>query len=207
MTRISRAPFSAFPTRTERAMEIRTERLLLREISEERDWPAVLAYHRDPRYARFYDQPHETEDDVRRFLHRITRWHGPEHRGFYNLAVTLPETGKMIGIAGLRQRDPEQPRGDLGYEIAPPHWGRGYATEAARALLAFGFRDLGLHRIFARCLAENAASARVLERLGMRLEARHREHEWVRGRPRDELTYGILAPEWLATSESPPILT
>jgi [ribosomal protein S5]-alanine N-acetyltransferase len=179
-------------------MEIRTERLLLREISEADDWPAVLAYHNDPRYARFNDREAETEDDVRRFLHRITEWHAPEHRGFYNLAVTLRETGEMIGIAGVRQRDPAQPRGDMGYELSPEHWGRGYATEAARALLDFAFRELRLHRVTAHCLAENTPSVRVLERLGMRLEARLREHEWVRGRPRDELSFGILAEEWRA---------
>ena len=113
-----------------------------------------------------------------------------------NLAITLADTGELIGIAGVRQRQPDQPRGDIGYELAPWHWGRGYATEAARAMLAFGFETLRLHKVYARCAAGNAASARVLERLGMRLEARLREHEWVRGEPHDELLYGILAGEW-----------
>lgn len=176
-------------------MEIRTERLLLRELRED-DWAALLAYHLDPLYRRFYDQSHDTEEGERAFLRPFLDWQREEPRRMVNLAITLAATGEMIGIAGVRQRQPDQPRGDIGYELAPWHWGRGYATEAARAMLAFGFEALGLHKVHARCLAVNAASARVLERLGMRLEARLREHEWIRGEPHDELLYGILADEW-----------
>jgi RimJ/RimL family protein N-acetyltransferase len=176
-------------------MEIRTDRLLLRELAED-DWAALLAYHRDPLYRRFYDRRHDTEEDARAFLRPFLEWQREEPRRMFNLAITLPATGELIGITGVRQRQSGQPRGDIGYELAPWHWGRGYATEAARAMLAFGFETLGLHKIEARCLAVNAASVRVLERLGMRLEARLREHEWIRGEPHDELLFGILAGEW-----------
>jgi RimJ/RimL family protein N-acetyltransferase len=76
--------------------------------------------------------------------------------------------------------------------------GRGYATEAARPFLAFAFGPRGLHRVVGRTEARNAASARVLEKLGMRLEAHHVENEWVKGEWQSELVYAILASEWAA---------
>jgi RimJ/RimL family protein N-acetyltransferase len=84
----------------------------------------------------------------------------------------------------------------IGYEIAPRYWGKGYATEAARAMVAFGFGELRLHRIWARCVADNVASYRVLEKVGMRREGCLREEEWIKGRWRDTLVYGILDHEW-----------
>ena len=70
------------------------------------------------------------------------------------------------------------------------------ATEAARAMMRFGFAELGVHRIWAECVADNVASARVLDQLGMRREARFREHQWARGRWWDTLIYAILDHEW-----------
>ena len=84
----------------------------------------------------------------------------------------------------------------MGYWIARSFWGRGYATEAASAFLAFGFRELGLHRIWAWCIAENLASARVLEKIGMRQEGHLRQNEWMKGRWWDTLLYAILETEY-----------
>jgi len=79
---------------------------------------------------------------------------------------------------------------------APAHQGRGYATEASRALLDFAFETMGLHRVVGRAEARNLASARVLEKLGMRLEARLIENEWVKGEWQSEVVYAILDREW-----------
>ena len=81
---------------------------------------------------------------------------------------------------------------DIGYELAPDQWGRGYATEAARAIVAFGFTELRLHRISAWCIAENTASAHVLEKIGMWLEGRLRENEYFKDRWWDTLLYAML---------------
>ena len=78
----------------------------------------------------------------------------------------------------------------------PLHQGSGYATEAARPMLAFAFGELGLHRIVGRLEPRNVSSARVLEKLGMRLEARLVENEWVKGEWQSELVYALLAREW-----------
>ena len=80
----------------------------------------------------------------------------------------------------------------------PNHHGHGYGTEGARLMLRLGFEVLGLHRIIGRCDARNTASARVMERLGMRREAHLIENEWVNGEWTDELLYAMLDHEWRA---------
>ena len=88
-----------------------------------------------------------------------------------------------------------------GKPINPEFHGFGYATEAARGLMAMGFERAGLHRIFARCDARNTASYRVMERLGMRREAHFREHILVKGVWDEELIYALLEGEWAARAD------
>ena len=90
--------------------------------------------------------------------------------------------------------------GELTYLYARLFWGRGYATEAARAILAYAFRDLDLHRVYATCRPANVGSSRVLEKLGMRREGHLVQHRWMKGRWQDSLLYAILDDEWLALS-------
>ena len=84
---------------------------------------------------------------------------------------------------------------DIGYELAPDEWGHGYATEAARAILRFGFEELGLHRISAETVGDNTASARVLQKLGLTLEGRLRDKQYYKGRYWDVLLYGMIHPD------------
>jgi RimJ/RimL family protein N-acetyltransferase len=183
-------------------MILTTERLVLREFTVD-DWPAVLAYQSDPRYLRYYPPTHTTVDDARAFVRRLVEWQREQPRRRYQMAVVLAAEGRLIGNCGIRMAAPEAPgdtffRADMGYEIAPTHWGQGYATEAARAMLAYGFERLNLYRVWAQCVADNLASARVLEKLGMRLEGRLRDNEQFKGRRWDTLLYAILEPEWRA---------
>ncbi len=96
------------------------------------------------------------------------------------------------------ENSPEAREGDMGYELDPKHWGNGYATEAAQAVLDFGFSHMNLRRISAWCIAENTASAHVLEKIGMKLEKRMRDHQYFKGRWWDTLSYAILYEEWQA---------
>ena len=106
-------------------------------------------------------------------------------------AVTLRESGALIGAISLRiERDHE--RAELGYWIGVPYWGRGYATEAARATLDFGFDELGLNRVYARHMASNPASGRVMEKIGMRFEGELRGHERKWDAFSDTRFYGLL---------------
>jgi ribosomal-protein-alanine N-acetyltransferase len=176
-------------------MEHRTARLILRDFVEE-DWEAVLAYQSMPEYLRFYEWTERTPEDVQAFVRMFIAQQQERPRRKFQLAIVLPESGQLIGNCGVRVRDPILRAADIGYELDHRYWGCGYATEAARAMLAFGFDHLDMHRIAANCVADNLGSARVLEKIGMQREGRFREHEWYKGRWWDTLYYAMLASEW-----------
>jgi ribosomal-protein-alanine N-acetyltransferase len=186
-------------------MILTTDRLLLREF-EESDWSTVLAYQSDPEYLCYSPWAHRTEEEVRDFVGQFVAWRVEQPRRKFQFAIVLPAEERLIGSCGIRSArtverhidHADEREADVGYELDSRYWGRGYATEAARALLRFGFRELGLHRIWSHCLAENRASARVLEKIGMRQEGHLRENEWMKGRWWDTLLYAILAHEWQA---------
>lgn len=146
---------------------MRTERLVLREFVED-DWRAVLAYQSDPRYLRFYPDMSTSEANARAFVGMFRHWQTERPRRRFQLAITLPETAELIGNCGVRIVAQERGLAEIGYELAPVHWGHGYATEAARVMLAVGFAHLNLRRIEAECIGENERSVHVLERIGLR---------------------------------------
>ena len=115
----------------------------------------------------------------------------------YSFAITLLASGELYGGIGLHP-DPVHPRAELGYWIGVPYWGHGYATEAARAVLDFGFRELKLHRIFAHHFQGNDTSGRVLRKIGMTYEGRSRGHIDKWGQLLDLENFGILRSEWEA---------
>ena len=116
------------------------------------------------------------------------------------LAVLRRDSGALIGDFSLSLRSRPDGQGEIGFMFLPDHHGHGYATEAGRAVLRLGFETFGLHRIYGSCDSRNGASARLMERLGMRLEGTLRETEFVKGTWCDELVYAILAQEWQARS-------
>ena len=180
-------------------MELHTDRLILREFVPD-DWPAVLAYQSDPRYLRYYEWTGRTEADVRAFVQMFVDQQQQQPRTRFQLAITLKEDGRLIGNAGIRvvaDRNPVSTfyEADIGYELAPDAWGHGYATEAARAIVRFGFQELGLHRISADTVADNTASARVLQKVGLTLEGRLRDKEFYKGRYWDVLLFGMIQEE------------
>jgi [ribosomal protein S5]-alanine N-acetyltransferase len=109
-------------------------------------------------------------------------------------AVMLRESGEFCGGAGLRI-ERWQHQGELGYWLGVPYWGKGYATECARAVVHYGFDDLKLHRIYASHLAHNPASGRVLQKIGMRREGRLRAHIFKWDKFYDAEFYGILSTD------------
>ena len=111
------------------------------------------------------------------------------------LAITLRTDGRQIGGIGLRIHREHQ-HAELGYWLGVPYWGQGYATEAAREVLHYGFEDLGLHRIFASHFKHNPTSGKILRKLGMRYEGCQREHLLKWDRIIDSELYGILRREW-----------
>ena len=180
-------------------MRITTDRLVLREFVME-DWPTVLAYQRDPRYLRLYPWIDRTESEVRGFVRMFVDQQLEQPRRRFQLALTLADDEKVIGSCGIRRKDENDWEADIGYELAPEHWCHGYATEAALAMINFGFSELKLHRVSSWCIADNTASARVLEKAGLRLEGRLRDNEYFKGRWWDTLLYGLLESEWKASA-------
>jgi [ribosomal protein S5]-alanine N-acetyltransferase len=176
-------------------LQLTTDRLLLREFVED-DWTAVLDYQSDPRYLRYYHWTGRNERDVRQFVQMFMEQQQQRPRTKFQLAVVLRAEERLIGNCGLRLRHTGASEGDIGYELNPAYWGHGYATEAAQAMLGFAFVEMQLHRITANCLAENSASARVLEKIGMQLEGRLRQNEWFKGRWWDTLLYAVLFEEY-----------
>lgn len=172
-------------------MEILTERLRLREFEME-DWRAVHAYQQDPRYLQYYPWSTRSGRDVREFVRMFLDQQAGDPRTKFQLAITLRQTGELIGNVGVRKESASRSVADMGYEITPGHWGQGYATEAAAAMLRFGFEQLELHRIWAQCIADNVSSWRVMEKIGMKREAQFYRNEWFKDRWWNTLVYAAL---------------
>lgn len=183
-------------------MELETQRLLLREFVAD-DWRAVLAYQGDPMYLRFYDWDTRSEADARAFVNMFITQQLERPRTKYQLPLILKEDGSLIGNAGIRVNDPRLREANIGYELDSLYWNQGYATEAALAVITFGFETLRLHRVWAECVADNAASARVLEKLGMKREGCEREKYFIKGQWHNRLVYAILDHEWRAAHPLP----
>jgi RimJ/RimL family protein N-acetyltransferase len=130
-----------------------------------------------------------TEQDARAFLNLT---HDPDKIW---LAIALRSDGRQIGGIGLRL-EPQHQHAELGYWLGVPYWGQGYATEAAREMLRYGFEDLGMHRIFASHFKHNLASGRILKKLGMHYEGCQREHLRKWDQFVDSELYGLLRGEW-----------
>jgi RimJ/RimL family protein N-acetyltransferase len=153
-----------YPGRTD-TVEIITERLLLREFVAA-DLPALVTYQADPRYAEFW--PEEAPPgQSRQLLDRFIDWATERPRRNYQLAVAqidLPH--EVMGSCGLRDLGFDATTAEFGIELAPQSWGHGYATEAARAILAFGFRELGLLEVRGVSVTENWRVTEMVSRLG-----------------------------------------
>src|SRR5580658_994878 len=173
---------------------LRTARLTLRPYVAD-DLDALYDIQSRPEVTRYLLYDVRDRDQVRGILEQRIQADGPE-RDAVDLAVVLPDTGALIGDVVLFLRSKEHRQGEIGYLFHPDYGGRGYATEAASMLLRLGFEDYGLHRIIGRIDARNTASARVLERLGMRREAHFVQNEIVKGEWSDEVVYAMLEDEW-----------
>lgn len=182
-------------------LTIKTPRLVLRNFRED-DWSAVHEYAADLDVVRYMPWGPNSEKETRSFIERAIASSVADPRTSFEFAITRADTGKLIGGCGIRVASRAHRSADMGYCLRKDTWGLGYATEAAAAILEFGFDVLGSHRVFATCDTENRASARVLEKLGMRREAHFREDTRIHGRWRDSYLYAVLEQEWRGRRES-----
>jgi [ribosomal protein S5]-alanine N-acetyltransferase len=176
-------------------VRLETDRLILREIEEE-DWPLIHRYEGDPAVCRFVGWGPNTEQQTIDHVKTLVDCRADEPRNRVVLGMVCKDSGDFIGAIGINRRSADSCQAEVGYTLRRDEWGRGYTTEAARAVIGFGFREWGLHRIHARCDGENGGSARVLEKCGMRREGHLVKSDRIRDEWRDELLYAILDEEW-----------
>ena len=177
------------------SVSLETERLLLRPFREN-DWQAVSEYASDPEVVRYFRWgPLTDEKDVKEFVQGKINPKQTELKSHW-FAIVLKAHDKLIGECLIIDFSPKDRNAFIAYSLNRKYWGQGYTTEAANAVLRFGFSRLDYHKISATCAVDNVASSRVLEKIGMKREGYLREEQWVKGEWLDMLLYTILDHEW-----------
>ncbi|MED5016074.1 GNAT family N-acetyltransferase [Paenibacillus chibensis] len=153
-------------------MLIETQRLIIREYRAD-DLESVHRYASNPEVTTHTLWGPNTLEETQAHIDAMLEMQQQEPRTGYEFAATLKESGEMIGGVGIHKNGYN---GEVGYCFHPDYWGKGYASESAAAMLELGFRQLGLHRIYATCRPGNKGSERVMQKLGMQKEGHLREH-------------------------------
>ncbi len=173
---------------------ILTERLMLRRI-EKKDIPDIYEYSKDPKTSEFLLwHPHPAIDITKGYYKLINRKY--KRGALYEWALINTRDKKMIGTCGFTKLNLIDNSAEVGYVIAPAYWGMGFATEALKRVLEFGFDFLSLERIEARYMAENSASRRVMEKCHMQFEGIMKHAVYAKGKYRDVGLCAITADEY-----------
>ena len=170
--------------------KLETGRLTLRALTPD-DAPAIFAYASDPEVARHMVwEAHRSVEDTKAFLDlTMSRYESGDAPDW---GMVYKGDGRFVGTAGFVAWEREHARAEVGYVLHRRYWGMGLTAEALGAMFSFGFGHMDLNRIEARCVAENTASARVMEKAGMSYEGTMRGREFLKGEYRDMKLYAIL---------------
>jgi ribosomal-protein-alanine N-acetyltransferase len=172
---------------------LETERLLLRPFTLD-DEAAVFALASDSEVARFVRfEAHRTPAETHAFLELAEQHY--RRGGPFAWAIVRRKDGRLIGSCGFVSQSKERRSAEIGYWIGRPYWGKGHAVEAARALVRFGFEQMDLERVEAKCFVENRAGQRVIEKLGMKYEGTDRS-EMIKGEYPELRLYAIARQDW-----------
>lgn len=174
---------------------LETQRLILRDLVPS-DWRELHEYASDPKVVRYMPWGPNTIAETKAFVRTARKMDREKPRKQYNLAIILRAESRLIGAIGLQLQNPSNRRAYMGYSLNRNYWRNGYATEAARAMLRFGFSKLKLHRICATCNTKNKASAKVLEKIGMAQDGLFRKDVFEKGSWRDTYHFAILEPKF-----------
>jgi aminoglycoside 6'-N-acetyltransferase len=177
--------------------QIETERLLVRRFHDG-DAEALAAYRSAPEIARYqaWDAPYSIRS-AEAFIASLHDLAPGTPGQWFQFAIGLVPGGALIGDVALRAGKSEPRQAELGCTFSPASHGQGYATEAFRCVVNYGFGSLAMHRIFSVTDVRNVAAQRVLERLGFRLEGEFRESTWFKGGWASERVYAKLRSESL----------
>ncbi len=173
---------------------LKTKRLILRRqrMSDAKVMPPIFNEKTLSKFTRI-PYPYKLKN-AKEFLKDATKKFGKTEYGFF---ITLKETKEIIGSTAIMRINKINNRAEVGYFIAKPYRKKGYATEACKAVLDFGFNKLKLHRININHLKGNKASQAVIKKMGAKYEGTEREGFLpADGKYKDHLLYAILAKEW-----------
>lgn len=174
-----------------------TDRVILRRFVPE-DFEAYRAYRSLPEIYRYLYSDPPSEDEMRERFDASFNTRLSDDGDILRCAVVRREDDVLVGQVSLKIANKAALQAEVGYMFNPAYAGNGYATEAAAAIITLGFEKFGFHRIFARLDAKNAGSVGVVERLGLRREARLIENDRFNGVWGDEYVYAVLSREWAA---------
>ncbi|MEF0942780.1 GNAT family N-acetyltransferase [Rhizobium sp. BR 362] len=177
-----------------------TERLILRRFVPE-DFEAYSAYRSLPSVYRYLYSAPPSEQEMKERFDAGLNTRLSEDGDMLRCAVVRREDNILLGQVSLKLASKVALQAEIGYIFNPAYSGKGYVTEAVRALITLGFGSFGFHRIFARLDAKNIGSIGVVERLGLRREAHLIENDRFEGIWGDEYVYAVLSREW---TSSPP---
>lgn len=173
---------------------LETERLILRKVTKE-DIEDIYLYGSDEEVSKYVTwNTHETIADTKGFVEFVLNKY--ENKQVSPWGIEYKENGKFIGTVDFVWWQPNHKIAEIGYVISKDYWGKGLTTEVAKELVKFGFEEMDLVRVQARCDVENIASARVMEKSGMTLEGIIRKGIFVKGEHRDLKMYSILKEEF-----------
>ncbi len=175
-------------------MELLTSRLKLREFWEE-DYAALREMDLRPEM-HTYERAMPSEAGTREALAGYLSSQLEQPRSVFRLAITVPPGEAVVGMVKFSQQWEAIREWEVGWAVSSAQWGQGYATEAAREMIGWGFRNLNVHRVVAFCHSLNRASVRVMQKLGMHQDGILRETRWLNGAWWDECVYSVLEREW-----------
>ncbi|MEH7332030.1 GNAT family protein [Neobacillus drentensis] len=174
---------------------VRSNRLILRQFSQQDVNPFYL-YRSSPEVAKFQSWENYQRHDAEVFVEKQSKCVPNQPGTWFQFAIALAETNQLIGDCALHTLLAEPRIVEIGYTLAEEHQGKGYASEAVRALLSYVFNDLGKHKVIAFTDVRNENSIRLLERVGMRREGHLLENYMSKGQWVDEYQYALLRSEW-----------
>ena len=182
-------------------MEILCKRLCLRELGM-KDFAFLLDLERHEKVITYEADEIPSAEYIDKKYRDMLKWADEMPRENYCFIVTLPENNQAIGKVTLTMQNDTINEWEIGWTLHPDSWGKGYASEAARAVIEFAFNKLQVHRVVAFCNAENAASEKVMQRAGMRKEGCLRETRFLNAMWKDELVYAVLQRDLINSSSS-----
>lgn len=182
-----------------------TAHLALRDL-ELSDAHRIFEYRSHPEVSRFQSWGTQSADAIQSYIRDLAGTEPGSPGLWYQIGIILASSRELIGDCGFRVLEAEPRHAEIGIALAPEFQGRGYATEALRALLDYLFLALGKHRAFGSVDPCNVQSVKLLQRVGMRKEAHFVRSLWFKGEWVDDVIFAVLASEWNSVNKATGII-